>query len=140
MKKNGDDQWTVKQRFINNRNIISKSITTLIFALFMFYGKVQQLQDVPAVHSYYVVRHSFDSGLLFLIALLGIFGLYVSFSKYHMEKGKAMFIVIGSGLWFAYTGLFLYRDFLFPHPPSLQTALISAIAISFVLDAKAGDF
>ncbi|WP_229717973.1 hypothetical protein [Ligilactobacillus salitolerans] len=57
-----------------------------------------------------------------------------------MEHGKATFIVIGAGLWFGYAGLFLYRDLLFPHPPTLQTILISAIAISFWLDALAGDY
>lgn len=137
--KEDKKQWTVKRRFVKNRNIISKSITTLIFASFMFYGKVQQLKGVPAIHSYYVVRHSFDNGLLVLIALLGVFGLYISFSKKHMMRGKAFFLMVGSGLWFGYAGLFLYRDFLFPHPPSLQTALILAISISFILDAKAGD-
>lgn len=106
----------------------------------MWYGKIQQLKDIPVVHGYYAVRHSFDNGLLFLIALLGLFGLYVAFANRNMKCGKLFFIVVGSSLWFAYAGLFLYRDLLFPHPPTLQTILILAIAISFWLDALAGDY
>lgn len=131
---------TIKQRVVRNRNIISKSITTLLFSAMLWYGKFQQLNGVPAEHYYFAVRHSFDSGLLVLIALLGIFGLYVSFSKYHMIKGKLIFLFIGSALWFGYFGLFLYRDLLFPHPPTLQTILILAVSISFWIDLFGGDY
>ena len=131
---------TIKQRVVRNRNIISKSITTLLFSAMLWYGKLQQLQGVPAEHYYFAVRHSFDSGLLILIALLGIFGLYVSFSKYHMIRGKLIFLFVCSALWFGYFGLFLYRDLLFPHPPTLQTILILAISISFWVDLFSGDY
>lgn len=133
-------EMTIKQRIVNNRNIISKSITTILFSLIMWYGKIEQLNGVPAQHYYFAVRHSFDSGLLILIALLGIFGLYISFSKYHMIRGKLIFLFVGSALWFAYFGLFLYRDLLFPHPPTLQTILILAVSISFWIDLFSGDY
>ena len=133
-------EMAIKQRIVNNRNIISKSITTILFSLIMWYGKIEQLNGVPAQHYYFAVRHSFDSGLLILIALLGIFGLYISFSKYHMIRGKLIFLFVGSALWFAYFGLFLYRDLLFPHPPTLQTILILAVSISFWIDLFSGDY
>ena len=106
----------------------------------MWYGKLQQLNGVPAEHYYYAVRHSFDSGLLFLIVLFGIFGLYVSFSNHDMRRGKLSFLFIGSALWFGYFGLFLYRDMLFPHPPTLQTILILAISLSFWVDLFGADY
>lgn len=131
---------TIKQRVVKNRNIISKSITTLLFSAMLWYGKLKQLNDVPATHNYYIVRHSFDSGLIVFIAILAIFGFYLGFSKYPRVRGKVAFLIIGSGLWLAYFGLFIYRDFLFPHPPSLQTILILAIAISFWIDLFGGDY
>ena len=106
----------------------------------LWYGKLQQLQGVPAEHYYFAVRHSFDNGLLVLIALLGIFGLYISFSKFNMVRGKLIFLFVGSALWFGYFGLFLYRDLLFPHPPTLQTVLILAVSISFWVDLFSGDY
>ena len=130
----------IESRFRQNRNILSKSITTLLFSAMLWYGKLQQLNGVPAEHYYFAVRHSFDSGLLVMIALLGIFGIYVSLNKHYMKRGKLAFLFIGSFLWFGYFGLFIYRDFLFPHPPTLQTVLILAISISFWIDLLGGDY
>lgn len=140
MKSVDDEVWTIKERFVHNRNVVSKSIITLLFAVFMWHGKLQELQGVPANYHYYVVRHSFDTGLLFLIVLLGVFGLYVGFSKKHMAKGKAIFLVAGATIWAMYAGLFLYRDWLFPNWPSLQAVLVVSIAFSFWIDVLAGDF
>lgn len=131
---------SLESRFKQNRNIISKSITTLLFSAMLWYGKLQQLNGVPAEHYYFAVRHSFDSGLLVMIALLGIFGIYVSLNKHYMKRGKLAFLFIGSFLWFGYFGLFIYRDLLFPHPPTLQTVLILAISISFWIDLLGGDY
>lgn len=131
---------SLESRFRQNRNIISKSITTLLFSAMLWYGKLQQLNGVPAEHYYFAVRHSFDSGLLVMIALLGIFGIYVSLNKHYMKRGKLAFLFIGSFLWFGYFGLFIYRDLLFPHPPTLQTVLILAVSISFWIDLFGGDY
>lgn len=131
---------SLESRFKQNRNIISKSITTLLFSAMLWYGKLKQLNGVPAEHYYFAVRHSFDSGLLVMIALLGIFGIYVSLNKHYMKRGKLAFLFIGSFLWFGYFGLFIYRDLLFPHPPTLQTVLILAISISFWIDLLGGDY
>lgn len=130
----------IESRFRQNRNILSKSITTLLFSAMLWYSKLQQLNGVPAERHYFVVRHSFDSGLLVMIALLGIFGIYVSLNKHYMKRGKLAFLFIGSFLWFGYFGLFIYRDLLFPHPPTLQTVLILAISISFWIDLLGGDY
>ena len=130
----------IESRFRQNRNILSKSITTLLFSAMLWYSKLQQLNGIPAEHYYFAVRHSFDSGLLVMIALLGIFGIYVSLNKHYMKRGKLAFLFIGSFLWFGYFGLFIYRDFLFPHPPTLQTVLILAISISFWIDLLGGDY
>lgn len=132
--------WTIKQRFVHNRNIISKAFTTLVFALFMWRGKFQELQGVPAQSHYYVVRHAFDSGLLELIIILALFGLYVAFSKRHMVKGKIIFLVTGVGIWMAYFALFAYRDYLLSQMFTMQTALVFVIAVSFWIDILAGDF
>ena len=131
---------SLESRFRQNRNIISKSITTLLFSAILWYDKLQQLNGVPAEHYYFVVRHSFDSGLLVMIALLGIFGIYISLNKHYMKRGKLAFLFIGSFLWFGYFGLFIYRDLLFPHPPTLQTILILAVSISFWIDLFGGDY
>lgn len=130
----------IESRLRQNRNILSKSITTLLFSAMLWYSKLQQLNGVPAEHYYFAVRHSFDSGLLVMIALLGIFGIYVSLNKHYMKGGKLAFLFIGSFLWFGYFGLFIYRDLLFPHPPTLQTVLILAISISFWIDLLGGDY
>lgn len=130
----------IESRFRQNRNILSKSITTLLFSAMLWYSKLQQLNGIPAEHYYFAVRHGFDSGLLVMIALLGIFGIYVSLNKHYMKRGKLAFLFIGSFLWFGYFGLFIYRDFLFPHPPTLQTVLILAISISFWIDLLGGDY
>lgn len=140
MKKVEDDVWTIRERFVHNRNVVSKSLTTLLFAVFMWHGKLRELQGVPANYHYFVVRHSFDTGLLFLIVLLALLGFYVGFSKKHMAKGKAIFLVAGATIWAMYAGLFLYRDWLFPNWPSLQAILVVSIALSFWLDVLAGDF
>ena len=130
----------IESRLRQNRNILSKSITTLLFSAMLWYSKLQQLNGVPAEHYYFAVRHSFDSGFLVMIALLGIFGIYVSLNKHYMKRGKLAFLFIGSFLWFGYFGLFIYRDLLFPHPPALQTVLILAISISFWIDLLGGDY
>lgn len=135
-----EQQLTLRQRFVRNRNIISKSITTIIFATFMWHGKFQQLQGVPATYNYYVVQHAFDSGLLVLIILLALLGFYVSFSKRHLARLKKVFLISGFAVWCIYGVLFLYRDILFPHPPSLQSMLVVSITISFWIDLIAGDF
>ena len=106
----------------------------------MWHGKLRELQGVPTNYHYFVVRHSFDTGLLFLIVLLALLGFYVGFSKKHMVKGKAIFLVAGATIWAMYAGLFLYRDWLFPNWPSLQAILVVSIALSFWLDVLAGDF
>ena len=140
MKKVEDGVWTVRERFVHNRNVVSKSLTTLLFAIFMWHGKLRELQGVPANYHYFVVRHSFDTGLLFLIVLLALLGFYVGFSSKHMAKGKAIFLVAGATIWAMYAGLFLYRDWLFPNWPSLQAVLVVSIAFSFWIDVLAGDF
>ncbi|GAW63378.1 hypothetical protein [Ligilactobacillus acidipiscis] len=132
--------WTIKQRFVHNRNIISKAFATLVFALFIWKGKFQELKGAPAQNNYYVVRHAFDSGLLELIVILTLFGLYVAFSKHHYVKGKVIFLVIGMGIWTGYLALFIYRDYLLSQMFTMQTALVFANAVSFWIDILAGDF
>lgn len=138
-EKDVNAKRSLMNRFRNKRNIVSKSITTFIFALFMWHGRIDQLKGVPATHGYWVVTHSYDNGLLFMILLLALFGFYVGLSKKSTQSMRVVFLLAGFGLWTGYTVLFLYRDMLFPHWPSLQSMLVTAIAISFLIDLLAGD-
>lgn len=139
VKNKLNKQETIHQRFRHRRNIFSKSLTTLIFAIFMWHGRLTELRGVPATHDYWVVKHSFDNGLLFAIAILALAGVYVCLSKRSTQTMRVAFLMAGFSIWTEYAALFLYRDLLFPNWPSLQSMLVVAITISFLIDLLAGD-
>jgi len=130
----------LKTRLIFNRSILAKSITTTLFAIMLWYRKAQELLGVPNTLAYFLVRHSFDIGLSIALILLALLGLYVSFSPKDVSRLKAVFMITGCSVWTAYSVLFLLRDLLFPHFPSLEGVLILAIAISYFIDLLAKDF
>ena len=128
----------LRSRIARRRNIFSKAFITLIFSLSLSYDKVQQMQGYPAQSHYFVVQHAFDSGFIYLIFLLSLFGFYLSFTKHNATKGRLVFLFTGLAIWVFYLCLFLYRDYFMPHPPTMQTVLVAGISVSYLIDIWAG--
>lgn len=131
---------TVKQRFINNRHLIIKGFDTIVISLFMMFTKFQAHVGVEPVTGNYFIAHAVgDIGLSYISLCIGLFTLYVAFSKHYMVKAKeyTYFAILFS--WSSYFALFLYK-YVTLNGSLLSVIFIALILISILSEMLVGDW